>query len=421
MYTGERRIDEIAGLAAEVVRSAEDHDQMAIRILMRAARALANETINVARKLGLDQPAVERVPILMSGGIFMNSAVLRDVFTMTVQTSIPNATTLTTDREAVMGSAMMALETLGVTLPQPTYPTGAENTRRMTERRNPLTMEMHRRPTLEFVNVMNLEDEFVPQVIEKQLPQIAALIDAIAERFEQGGRIFMLGAGTSGRLAVLDAAECRPTFSTTPDMVAGILAGGDGAMLKALEGAEDDNETGQRVIIERNIGELDSVIGVAASGSTPFVRGALEEAAARGALTASIANVVNAPISTIVEHPIVLATGAEVLTGSTRLKAGTAQKMTLNMITTGVMMRVGRTFGNLMTDVQISNNKLRHRAIVIVADATGLDHMAAADILARAGGDIKAAIVAALLNITPDEAREQVESARGNIGKVIEA
>ncbi|MBX3081920.1 MAG: N-acetylmuramic acid 6-phosphate etherase [Anaerolineae bacterium] len=420
LYTEDRRVDKIASLAAEVIRAANDHDLVAIRILTRAARALANETVTVARKLGLDSPDVERVPILMSGGLFMHSAVLRDVFTITVQTSVPAAATLTTDREAALGSAMMALEALGVALPQPDYATNAETSRRMTERRNPLTMDIHHRPTLELVTMMNLEDEFLWQAIEKQLPQIAALIDAIAERFDQGGRLLMLGAGTSGRLAVLDAAECRPTFSISPDRVIGLLAGGESAMFRSLEGAEDDADMGRQAILDRNVGALDSVIGVAASGSTPFVRGALEAAAAHGALSASITNVVNAPISALVQHPIVLATGPEALTGSTRLKAGSAQKMTLNMITTGVMVRVGRTFGNLMTDVQTSNNKLRHRAIVIVADATGLDHAAAADILARCSGDIKTAIVAALLNVAPEDASAQLAAAHGNIGKVIQ-
>lgn len=416
LYDLGRRIDEIAALAAEVVGAAAQYDNVAIRILVSGARALADETITVGRKLGLDHPDLEHVPVLMSGGLFTHSPLLREVFTSTVQTAIPAAATLTTDRDAALGAGMMALEMLGVPLPRPDYAASdAQCRRRATERRNPLTMAVQGRPALDLLTMMNLEDERVPQVIAGQLPQIAALVEAVAERFAKGGRIFMLGAGTSGRLAVLDAAECRPTFSTSLDQVVGILAGGEQAMIHSAEGAEDDVEAGRAVIAERYVDGQDTVIGVAASGSTPFVRGALAEARARGALTGCIVNVVHAPISALVDHPIVLATGPEALTGSTRLKAGTAQKLALNMISTAVMMRTGRTFGNLMTDMQSSNVKLRHRASVIVADATGLSEAAAADLLAQCDGEIKTAITAALLKLTPADARERLQAANGNL------
>jgi N-acetylmuramic acid 6-phosphate etherase len=415
LYDTPRRVDEIAAFAAEAVQAAAEHDNAAIRVVVQAARSLAAETINVGRKLQLTDPAVAHVPVLMSGGLFTYSALLREVFTSTVQTSIPAAMTLTTDRDAALGAGMMALDLLGIALPHPDYTLTTERQRRATERRNPLTMRIHQRPTLDLVTMMNLEDEWVPQVIQEQLPQIAALINAAAERFAQGGRVIMLGAGTSGRLAVLDAAECRPTFSTTLDQVVGILAGGEQAMIHSVEGAEDDHEAGRAVIAERYVDDQDTVIGVAASGSTPFVRGALEEASARGALTASIVNVVDAPLSAIAQHPIVLATGPEALTGSTRLKAGTAQKLALNMISTGIMVRVGKTFGNLMTDMQASNIKLRNRAIVIVGDATGLSQAEAEALLTACDGEMKTAIAAALLNLPPAAARERLNAARGNL------
>jgi len=417
LYAADRRIDQIAALAAEVVAAAETGDLVSIRILARAARVLTSETANVAQRLGFDTPEAPVFPVLMSGSLFMHSALLRDSFTSALQTVIPNAAPFTTERDAAVGAAMMALAAMGAEQPAPTLT--APDPRQATERRNVLTLHIHQQPTLDLVTLMNLEDERVPAAVADQLPRIAALIDAIAERFAQGGRIFMTGAGTSGRLAVLDAAECVPTFGTTDAQVVGILAGGMGAMFHAVEGAEDDETAGRAAIAERQVGPLDTVIGVAASGRTPFVRGTLIEAGVRGALTGCVVNVVRAPLCTLVQHPITLATGPEALTGSTRLKAGSAQKMALNMISTGVMARVGRTYGNLMTDMRMSNIKLRGRAVRIVADATGLDETAARDLLERCGGEMKTAIAAALLNLEPETARERLNAAHGNLNRMV--
>ena len=228
----------------------------------------------------------------------------------------------------------------------------------------------------------------------------------------------MLGAGTSGRLAVLDAVECRPTFSITADQVIGVIAGGNQAITHSIEGAEDDESGGRAALAMLNIVETDTVIGIAASGSTPFVIGALKAAGERAALTGAIVNVPDSPIAAMVQHPIQLAVGPEVIMGSTRLRAGTAQKLVLNMLTTGAMVRVGRTFGNLMTDMQASNNKLQGRARVIVSEATGVDDRMAGDLLVHSDGEIKTAIAMSLLNVPAAEARERLIAIGGNLNEL---
>lgn len=363
------------------------------------------------------------IPFVISGSLFKHCALLRGLFTELVQAALPEALIVHSTREATLGAAMMVLYEIGHTIPPLMTPaqSTATRARRANERRHPLTMQIGSRPTLELMHRMNLEDQRVPRLIATQLPQIASLIDAIAERFASGGRLIFAGAGTSGRLGVLDAAECRPTFSTTLDQVFGIIAGGETAMLHSIEGAEDDEEQGRRELVQREVRQFDSVIGIAASGGTPFVKGILREATERGALTGCVVNAANAPIAALVQHPILVPTGPEVLTGSTRLKAGTAQKLVLNMISTGVMVRVGRTFDNLMTDVQASNIKLHERAKTIVSDATGLPLQAAGDLLQHCRGEIKTAIASALLSLPPDEARARVAALGGNVFRAVQS
>jgi N-acetylmuramic acid 6-phosphate etherase len=416
LYVPGRRIDEIAALAAETVALAEtEQDLTAVGIIAQAADALAGQVIAALRQLDFgDTP----FPLVMSGSIFHYSGLLRDLFTSTVMAFAPNAVIVQAMHDAAVGAAMMALTELGVHLPPPELPAPTLPVRRPSEQRHRLTMHISQQPALDLATIMNLEDRRIPQAIAPELPHIAALIEAIAERFAQGGRLFMVGAGTSGRLAVLDAAECAPTFSATPDEVAGILAGGPAAMVNSVEGAEDDEAAGRAAIAERNVGPLDSVIGVAASGSTPFVQGALREASERGALTGSISNAPRAPISALAQYPITVVIGPEVITGSTRLKAGTAQKMILNMISTGVMVQVGRTFNNLMTDMQASNVKLRERAVIIVTDATGLSRDEARALLQQCDGEMKTAITCALTGSPPDEARQRLAAVGGNLNRL---
>lgn len=419
LYAPERRVNEVAMLAEEVVRAAEAGDLSAVRILCEAAQALADATIVVAQRLQFgEQP----FPVVLAGSLFAHANVLREFFAHALQSQLPRASLAQATHSAAIGAAMMCMAAQGVSFPALASPVQHSTRlpmRRATERRHPLTYGAHRRPTLDFLTAMNIEDSRVPHLMQPVLPALAALIEAIAARFRQGGRLIYVGAGTSGRLAVLDAAECVPTFGTTPEQVVAILAGGLPALTLAVEGAEDDRAAGGNAIIALDVGVLDSVIGIAASGGTPFVIGALEAANALGALTGCLVNAVESPIAALAMHPICVATGAEVLMGSTRLKAGTAQKLALNMLSTGVMLRAGRIYENLMTDMRAANLKLRERAAVIVAEAAALDLAQARDMLDACDGEMKTAIVAARLGVLPEEARARLAAVQGDLSALL--
>ncbi|HMN11375.1 MAG TPA: anhydro-N-acetylmuramic acid kinase [Bellilinea sp.] len=289
-----------------------------------------------------------------------------------------------------------------------------------TEARNSRTKRIDQASTREMVELMNLEDKKVALAVETQLGPISEAIDAISQRMREGGRLIYIGAGTSGRMGVLDASECPPTFNTSPELVKPLIAGGPKAILESVEGAEDDESAGEKDVRELGISNKDSLIGIAASGRTPYVLGGMRAARSAGALVISLASnhpSVMAEVADIVIAPIV---GPEVITGSTRLKAGTAQKMVLNMISTGVMIKLGKTFGNLMVDVQKTNDKLRSRAINIVAEATGLSENSAKHLLDRADGEVKLAIVSHLAGISLDEARNRLSIANGVVRKALE-
>lgn len=288
-----------------------------------------------------------------------------------------------------------------------------------TERRNPNTIEIDRVSTREMVKIMNREDALVAAAVGTQTAQIAVAIDRIADRLRQDGRLIYIGAGTSGRLGVLDASECPPTFNAPPELVVGIIAGGDHALRHAVENAEDRPDQGAADLRSFDLTANDAVVGIAASGRTPYVLGAIDYAREVGALTVGIACSPESPLASEVEIMIAPVVGPEVLTGSTRLKAGTAQKLVLNMLSTGVMIRLGKTYGNLMVDVRATNAKLRQRAIRIVADATGLEHEDAAEALRQAGGDVKTAIVATVLDIDADAARHRLRAAQGIVRQAI--
>ena len=289
----------------------------------------------------------------------------------------------------------------------------------LTEERNPLTKNIDTLPTFEMLTLINAEDQKVALAVRDALRNIAAAVDAITARMQRGGRLIYIGAGTSGRLGVLDASECPPTFGIPPELVVGLIAGGRAALTDAVEGAEDDWEGGAREIMELDVNENDSVIGVAASGRTPYAIGALQESKKRGALTISITCNHPSLLGELAEISIALVVGPEVVSGSTRLKAGTAQKMVLNMISTAVMIRLGKTYSNLMVDVQPTNVKLRQRARRIVAEATGLDLQRAADMLSSCNGEVKTAIVAILAGISPELARIRLHETGGYVRKAI--
>jgi N-acetylmuramic acid 6-phosphate etherase len=289
----------------------------------------------------------------------------------------------------------------------------------LTEERNPLTRDIDTLSTLDMLNLINAEDQKVALSVRDELPNIAAAVDAITARMQRGGRLIYIGAGTSGRLGVLDASECPPTFGTLPELVVGLIAGGLAALTDAVEGAEDDREGGAADIAELDANENDSVIGIAASGRTPYAFGGLHEAKKRGALTVSITCNRPSPLEELAEIGIAPVVGPEVISGSTRLKAGTAQKMVLNMISTAVMIRLGKTYTNLMVDVQPTNAKLRQRARRIVAEATGLDLQRATKILSACNGEVKTAIVAVLAGISPELARIRLHKTGGYVRKAI--
>lgn len=289
-----------------------------------------------------------------------------------------------------------------------------------TEQRNPRTEGIDTLDTEEMLRVINAEDAQVPEAVATQIPVIAQAVDGIVERIQNGGRLIYIGAGTSGRLGVLDASECPPTFNTPPELVIGLIAGGDHALRHSVEYVEDQPESGAQALRLINLSDKDTVVGIAASGRTPFVLGAIAYANEVGALTIGICNSDHATLSKLVQIAIPVVTGPEVITGSTRLKAGTAQKLVLNMLTTGAMIRLGKTYGNLMVDLQPTNQKLRVRAIGIVSDAAGIPEDEAAAALQRAGGDVKAAIVSSLLGISPDDARDRLAEANGRIRDTLE-
>ena len=277
-----------------------------------------------------------------------------------------------------------------------------------TEKVNPSTTEIDRMSAQEIVQVMNTEDMSVAQAVEQVLPQIALSIEAIVARLRGNGRLIYIGAGTSGRLGALDASECPPTFNIPPDMIISCIAGGQQALDKAHEDVEDSWEAGRNDLISLGISAADVVIGITASGRTPYVRGAIVYARERGAFTIGLACNAKTPLEKEVEIMISPIVGPEVISGSTRLKAGTAQKMVLNMLSTGAMILMGKTFGNLMVDVQATNHKLQQRAISIIRHATGLDQDAARMLLEISDGEVKTAILVSRSNLSPQQAREKL-------------
>ena len=291
--------------------------------------------------------------------------------------------------------------------------------RMATEAHNPRSANLDRLSTLEIVRLINSEDAGVAAAVAKAEISIAEAIDRIHERMARGGRLVYVGAGTSGRLGVLDAAECPPTFNTKPGRVVGLIAGGREALQTAIEGAEDSPAAGRADLEAIGLDPDDAVVGIAASGRTPYVLGALDHARSRGAAAIGVTCNDNAAIAEHADPCITLLVGPEVLSGSTRMKAGTATKMVLNMLSTGAMVRLGKTYGNLMVDVQATNEKLVERSIRIVCTVTGCTREQASGALTGCGGEVKTAIVLIELGVTADEARHALAAAAGHLGAVL--
>ncbi|GGR90700.1 N-acetylmuramic acid 6-phosphate etherase [Streptomyces humidus] len=290
-----------------------------------------------------------------------------------------------------------------------------------TEAFRPDLSEIDRLPTLDIARLMNAEDAGVPAAVAAQLPAIAAVIDAVADRMARGGRLVYAGAGTAGRLGVLDASECPPTFGTAPGQVVGVIAGGPPAVVTSVEGAEDSRELAEADLAALSLTPDDTVIGVSASGRTPYAVGAVAYARSRGALTVGLACNPGSALAAAADHGIEVVVGPELLTGSTRLKAGTAQKLVLNMISTVTMIRLGKTFGNLMVDVRASNDKLRARSRRIVALATGAADGTVEAALAAADGEVKNAILVVLAGVDGPTAARLLEESGGHLRAALAA
>jgi len=290
----------------------------------------------------------------------------------------------------------------------------------LTEQRNPASAGIDALPTEQILRIINTEDAKVAEAVDREIPAVARAVDAIVNRIGSGGRVFYIGAGTSGRLGVLDAAECPPTFNVSPDLVQGVIAGGEAALSRATEASEDDPASGARDILARGFTPRDVLVGIAASGRTPYVLGAVAKARELGALTVGISCTPRSDLSAAVEIPIEPLPGPEVLTGSTRMKAGTATKLVLNMLSTAAMIRLGHVYGNLMVNVQPKNAKLADRARRIISEAAGVGPQRAAELLDEADGTVKVAILMARLGVSREQAEARLRAASGRISEALQ-
>jgi N-acetylmuramic acid 6-phosphate etherase len=293
--------------------------------------------------------------------------------------------------------------------------------RLLSEQRNPESERIDAVSTAELLAIINREDRKVALAVEREIPNIAAALDAIAERYQRGGRLFYIGAGTSGRLGVLDAAECPPTFGVAPDRVQGVLAGGEAAVARATEASEDHPEAGEADLKQRRFSATDSVIGISASGRTPYVLGAVDYARSLGALTVGLSTNPGSELAGRVDIAITPVVGPEVITGSTRLKSGTAQKLVLNMLSTGLMVKMGYVLGNLMVNVQLKNEKLLDRARRIVMEVSGCSSEEALQALAGSGRNARLAIVMAKHRIDRTESEKRLAAAGDNLWRALDA
>jgi len=289
----------------------------------------------------------------------------------------------------------------------------------LTEQANPASRDIDTKPTTEILKIINREDGGVAAAVEAEIPRIGQAVDRIVSRLQAGGRLFYIGAGTSGRLGVLDAAECPPTFHVPPELVQGIIAGGERALASATEATEDDPEVGKQDLLAHGFSGGDALVGIAASGRTPYVLGAVAAARELGALTIGISCTPDSELSRQVEISIAPLVGPEVIAGSTRMKAGTATKLVLNMISTAVMIQLGYVYGNLMVNVEPKNGKLEDRARRIIAEAADVSYDAAAELLRNAKGNVKTAIVMSRLSLSYDAAVARLNAAGGRISKAL--
>ncbi len=410
LYAPSRCPSEVAALASVVLAAAQEADPLAVEIVARGADALAEAAQAVARQLELQG---EPFPVVLSGDLLTTNIFYRELVAQAVLTRLPQAYPTPPQADATVGAALLALESLGYPSCQSSETQVMPGRPRSSEQTNVLTRDLDLRTTRQIVGLMHVEDRRAVSAVGDVLPEIVAAVDAIAARVREGGRLIYVGGGTSGRLGVLDASECPATFNAPPEQVVAVMAGGPEALFCYGERDEDDVPAGQQALRELNVGSLDSVVGITASGSTPFTVGALTEAARQGALTIALVCNLPAPLAELADYVIAPLVGPEALSGSTRLKAGTAQKLVLNMLSTAVMVRLGKTYGNLMVDVRQDNAKLQGRARRIVARICNVSQEAAAAALERTHGDVKDAALCLLTGVSPEDAKAHLEQSSG--------
>jgi len=409
-------VSDVASLAAVVFNCAEQGDGVAEGIIENGAQHLADLARHVADQLEFGDA---RPGIVLYGGLLEHFPRYFDKVKGKIADLLPTAAVVRPAVEGAVAAARLARESVGggtsscdVASELPDLP--------VTETRNWRSEEIDRLPTLEMLDIINLEDHKAAPAVRQVLENIARAVDVAAEALRSGGRMLYVGAGTSGRIGMLDAVECPPTFGVPPETVQAVLAGGDSAAKVAAEGAEDDAAVGAGEVVRYKVSGGDVVVGIAASGTTPFVKGALDEARKRGASTVLIASnpfTAGFAEAAIVINPVV---GPEVIAGSTRMKAATATKMVLNMLSTAVMVKLGKVYGNLMVDVQPRSAKLRRRACRIISDITGVDGAEASQLLELAGNDVKAAIIMRELEVSCDRACEILAQFDCNLREALE-
>jgi N-acetylmuramic acid 6-phosphate etherase len=414
LHAPDRAVAEVAALAPLMLQAAAEADLAATESVVQAADAVCAAVGAVAGKLAREG---EVLPLVFAGSLLAPGSLYAALLAQAVQARVRGVRLVAARDEPATGAALLALAGVGQTLPPPPapeplpLPLGAWPT----EWANVLTRDLDQRSTRTLVELMHVEDARAVAALRPCLGVIAAAAAAIAARLRGGGRLIYLGAGTSGRLAVIDAAECPPTFGAAPGQVVGVLAGGPAALTESVEGMEDSEAAGEAALSALDVAARDVVVGVSASGRTPYALGALRLAHRRGALT--VALVANAP-SALDEHAayvIAPLTGPEVVAGSTRLKAGTAHKLALNMLSTATFVRLGRVYDNLMVDVAASNAKLRGRRERVVAQAAGVAPAQAQAALAACAGEVKAAVVLLRRGCSPEEARTRLAAAQGDL------
>ncbi len=416
---------EVAAFVPDVIAAAEIGDDEAVAILEQAGVELARCAAGASRVFG-----PRGVTVTTTGGLFDAGALLTDAFEVEVRRRLPYARRVPPRGDALDGARLLAATR---TLPHATLvarfgagdlvaasaPTGDDVASGLhalqTEAARPDLADLDDRSTTDLVNLLVDEDALIAPAVGRARAAIAAAVEVVGERLRAGGRLVYVGAGTSGRLAVLDAAELLPTYGVGTDMVVALVAGGSSAVMEAAEGAEDDEDAARADIDRTGVGPADVVVGISASGRTPYVLAAVEAAAKAGAATIGIANNGDSALGRQVEHAIEVATGPEVVAGSTRMKAGTAQKLVLNTLSTAVMVRLGKVYGNRMVDMRVTNEKLWRRGQRIVAEVTGADAAEADKVLGEADGQVKTAIVALLSGVGADEARERLARAGGSV------